>query len=196
MGILIVILFVLQLLSFCFIVILNLKLSKFKTLELKQERLMREMDDAVGAYLLEMHEENNRLIDELTKQKKPEKATKSLYDDEPFVSKDDLAVNNSPLFKDKIVQEDLTNVEIEMRTLIPKNVVAKAYAKQKDSTIQPSPIAPKKVVEQAVSLELEKPLTYEEQVVKLSREGQSAEQIAKTLQKGKTEIELLLKLFM
>lgn len=195
MEILVVTLFVLQLLSFCFIVILNMKLSKFKTLELKQERLMREMDDAVGGYLLEMHEENNRLIDELTKQEKSEKAMKNFYEDEPFVSKDDLSVNDSPLFKDK-VQEDLTNVDIEMRTLIPKNVAAKAYTKQKNSTIQSSPIAPVKEVQQVVSLELEKPLTYEEQVVKLSREGQSAEQIAKTLQKGKTEIELLLKLFM
>lgn len=195
MEILVVTLFVLQLLSFCFIVILNMKLSKFKTLELKQERLMREMDDAVGGYLLEMHEENNRLIDELTKQEKSEKAMKNFYEDEPFVSKDDLSVNDSPLFKDK-VQEDLTNVDIEMRTLIPKNVAAKAYTKQKNSTIQSSPIAPEKEIQQAASLELEKPLTYEEQVVKLSREGQSAEQIAKTLQKGKTEIELLLKLFM
>ena len=68
MVLIIVALVVLQLLSFYFIILLNMKLSKFKDLERKQEQLMREMDDAVGVYLLEMREENNRLIEELSKQ--------------------------------------------------------------------------------------------------------------------------------
>jgi len=52
--ILIAVLFVLQLLSIYFIIILNTKLAKFKDLEKKQERLMREMDDSISLYLAEM----------------------------------------------------------------------------------------------------------------------------------------------
>lgn len=63
--ILITILFFLQLLSFYFLIILNTKLAKFKDLEKKQERLMREMDDTISVYLADMKDENDRLIQEL-----------------------------------------------------------------------------------------------------------------------------------
>ena len=63
--ILIAVLFFLQLISFYFLIILNTKLAKFKDLEKKQERLMREMDDTISVYLAEMKDENDRLIKEL-----------------------------------------------------------------------------------------------------------------------------------
>ncbi len=77
--ILIAVLFVLQLLSFYFIIILNTKLAKFKDLENKQERLMREMDDTISLYLAEMKDENNRLIQELQAVPKPEPEVKTTY---------------------------------------------------------------------------------------------------------------------
>ena len=65
-SIILIVLFICQLLSFFLIMILNSKLAKFKDLEARQEKIIREMDDAIGAYLMEMKEENNRLIEELT----------------------------------------------------------------------------------------------------------------------------------
>ena len=55
-------LFILQLISFYFMALLYMRLSKFNNLEKKQEKLMAEMDDAIGAYLSELKEENERLI--------------------------------------------------------------------------------------------------------------------------------------
>ena len=55
-------LFILQLISFYFMALLYMKVSKFNNLEKKQEKLMAEMDDAIGAYLSELKEENERLI--------------------------------------------------------------------------------------------------------------------------------------
>lgn len=66
-GVFIVFLFILQLVSFFFIAILNARLSKFQDVERKNEELMKEMDDAVSAYLFEMKDENNRLLEELSR---------------------------------------------------------------------------------------------------------------------------------
>ena len=60
-------LFILQLISFFLIAILNARLSKTKDVEQKHQELMKEMDDAVSAYLFEMKDENNRLLEELSR---------------------------------------------------------------------------------------------------------------------------------
>ena len=50
----IVILFILQLLTIFFVLLLQVKVARFNQLEEKQNRLMRDMDDAIGAYLVQM----------------------------------------------------------------------------------------------------------------------------------------------
>lgn len=195
MGIVVAILFVLQLLSFYFIVLLNMKLSKFKDLERKQEQLMSEMDDVISAYLLEMHEENDRLIEELSKKQPP---LKDDYKDREQASFSNTNIQTViPLKKNNKVQlEPLQQVDstfdMEARALVPKTVAAKAYAQQKVPANQTQ--EKQQTIQQAKkSLEDKKIPTYEEHVIQLAKEGKSAEQIAKIMQKGKTEIELLLK---
>ncbi|WP_301108659.1 helix-turn-helix domain-containing protein [Sporosarcina sp.] len=65
MGIIVAILFILQIISFMIITLLFLKVSKFNNLEKKQQKLMDEMDQSVMAYLAEIKEENDRLIEQL-----------------------------------------------------------------------------------------------------------------------------------
>src|SRR5574344_1711126 len=62
----IVVLFILQILAFFFIVLLQVKIARFNQLEEKQNRLMRDMDTTISAYLLQMREENDRFIAQLT----------------------------------------------------------------------------------------------------------------------------------
>lgn len=176
--ILIVVLFVLQLLSFYFIIILNTKLARFKDLEKKQERLMREMEDTISLYLTEMKDENNRLISELQVVSKPQPVViHPIEDNEKVIHQ-----------KKQVVAEESPNAlnlpefEVEQRILVPKNIVAKAYNRQQTTT--------NTTVKQD---EVIKEDTFEKQVLQLSKQGKSVEEIAKQLQKGKTEIELLLK---
>ncbi|WP_153720410.1 helix-turn-helix domain-containing protein [Sporosarcina cascadiensis] len=67
MGIIVAILFILQIISFMIITLLFLKVSKFNNLEKKQQQLMDEMDHSVMAYLAEIKEENDRLIEQLNR---------------------------------------------------------------------------------------------------------------------------------
>ena len=61
-----VFLFIIQIISFYFLALLYTKVTKFDDLEKKQRKLMAEMDDSIGAYLSELKDENERLIEQLT----------------------------------------------------------------------------------------------------------------------------------
>ena len=201
--IILIVLFICQLLSFFLIMILNSKLAKFKDLEARQEKIIREMDDAIGAYLMEMKEENNRLIKELT-------ATKQA----PNIQS---SVQQQPQIKQPMIQETLENAEELLyvqeqplaesiseriaqssKPFVPIAVATNAYNKQKeqsntevDSTqAQSSEDATDVFIEEHTSPEL---APFERQVVKMHQAGKTIEEIAKETQKGKTEIELLIK---
>ena len=64
-GVLLTFLFILQFVSFFLIALLFTRLSNAKEIEKQHEEFMKEMDDAVSAYLFEIKDENNRLIEEL-----------------------------------------------------------------------------------------------------------------------------------
>lgn len=186
--ILIAVLFFLQLLSFYFLIILNTKLAKFKDLEKKQERLMREMDDTISVYLTEMKDENDRLIKELQNVSQPEVAAGSMLQAEHIRAPKERA--SSPAVQESHSDSSL-NLDKEPRSYVPKNVVANAYSRQQQtSSKRMQSASPPKVEEQK---KLEKVLTVEQQALELAKQGKSTEEIAKQLQKGKTEIELLLK---
>lgn len=190
--ILIAVLFILQLLSFYFLIILNTKLAKFKDLEKKQERLMREMDDTISVYLAEMKDENDRLIQELQRVSKSETPTNSVEQEEQFVRQQE---QPSSLIKEESTVDSSISLDQEPRIYVPKNIVANAYSRQQQSGAK----AEAKVIRSdqqpsgATEKEEAKPLTLEQQAIKLSKQGKTSEEIAKQLQKGKTEIELLLK---
>jgi len=185
--ILITVLFVLQLLSFYFIIILNTKLAKFKDLEKKQERLMREMDDSISLYLTEMKDENNRLIQALQVVPKPETTTGQ--QSKPITVHKD---QKQPLSQAEHEQKDVSR-DSEPRILMPKNIVANAYSRQQQGGVTPVQATASKPVAVTVPKEEQKPITLEQQIVQMAKQGKTAEEIAKQLQKGKTEIELLLK---
>jgi len=191
--ILIAVLFFLQLLSFYFLIILNTKLAKFKDLEKKQERLMSEMDDTISVYLAEMKDENDRLIKELQNVSPSELAATSVQQTVSFETQKERA---SSLAEVEAKNESPLSLDKDARIYVPKTIVANAYSRQQQTTTTvvstpstPSTPSPLKVEQK----ERVKELTTEQQALSLAKQGKSAEEIAKQLQKGKTEIELLLK---
>jgi hypothetical protein len=102
-GVFIAFLFILQLISFFLIAILYTRLTKLKDVEHKHQVLMREMDDAVSAYLLEIKDENNRLLEELSRRS---------------VSFDGIEV---------LKEQQKDEVEFSPRSTVSKLAVAKLY---------------------------------------------------------------------
>ncbi|MDM5332752.1 hypothetical protein QUF56_05870 [Ureibacillus composti] len=191
---LIVLLIISQLISFYFIILLNTKVSKFKELEVRQDQLIREMDDAISVYLMEMREENNRLIQELTK-------AKSKNGQQPMQPINNEQIVGSPEVEKQKVQKETQENEIALtpKIAVPKSIVKNAYNRQKTQPANAETVGnqPHKEERDKGSLDRqssdESEKSFEQQVIKLHHDGKSIEEIAKITQKGKTEIELLLK---
>ncbi|MFF2176930.1 hypothetical protein ACFVT8_10775 [Lysinibacillus sp. NPDC058147] len=193
--ILIAVLFILQLISFYFLIILNTKLAKFKDLEKKQERLMSEMDDTISVYLAEMKDENDRLIQELQRVSKSETKTNAVKQEEQIVRQEQ--AQPPSLKKEESTVDGPISLDNEQRIYVPKNIVANAYSRQQQTgakteakVVHSKQQATDATKKQEAKL---KPLTVEQQAIELAKQGKTPEEIAKQLQKGKTEIELLLK---
>lgn len=200
-----VVLFISQLLTFYFLVILNSKLSRYKEIEKKQEAIIRDMDDAISAYLIEVKDENDRLIKELTMQSKISKIVQGEQqvsteyrrpqDEEKAAasSKDvlgDLAIKEQQLKREP--KENQPEQVIDVPKIVPKTIAATAYKKQLAHP-RLSFEQTERVVEQKETFVDQRLSPFEREVVGYHRLGMSVEEIAKKTQKGKKEIELLIK---
>ncbi|MEK3974564.1 MULTISPECIES: hypothetical protein [unclassified Psychrobacillus] len=67
-SIILTVLFLLQIISFYFIALLNMKMSKYKGMEDKQEQMIKEIENSFSAYIAEIKDENDRLLHELKEQ--------------------------------------------------------------------------------------------------------------------------------
>jgi hypothetical protein len=191
---LIITLFLIQLIMFFVIIILNSKISKFKDLELRQNQLIEEMDNTISVYLLEMKEENDRLIEELkTSKLSSSKPIPSIHT-QSTVQKETFGVE-----KKETTQLTNTSKADEMeapRVFVPVQRVANAYTKQKANVVVEKELDEVQAelfdkIEEPILAEKEQ--TFEQKIVALYNEGKTIEEIAKQMQRGKTEIELLIK---
>jgi len=193
-GILIIVLFILQLISFFLIVLLNAKLNKYKHLEVKQNQLMDEMDNAIGAYLMEMKEENDRLIQELSSIPKPIKEnhqTESLNQANPTIQQKVKPKIVSPTVASNVYKSNIQKqAQIEEEQILSKN---------NNSNEMKTAASQNEILNEIKDLSHEvekKEMSFEEIVLSMYRDGHTVDQIAKQLNRGKTEIELLIKFHM
>ena len=172
MGILLALLFVLQIIGFMVMTLFYIKISKFNNLEKKQQQLMKEMDQSVLAYLGEIKEENDRLIQQLNKRVEPQPVREPPQSRQP-----------------QEVTTDMPEIDIKPKSHpVPLQFALRSYQKTADNE--------KKEKELQLEPELESEpevLTDRERAKKLFEEGKSISEIARELKKGMTEIELLLK---
>ncbi len=164
-------LFILQIISFYFLVLLYTKVSKFDELEIKQQRLMEEMDNSLAAYLSEVKDENDQLIQKLASVEKmqPTIKTKSTTIDE--------------VASEEVKQEQEPRVDI-VTPKMPLNLALKSYASMKPEVFEEAEA--EEVIE-------EQPSDGRSRVIQLHEAGKSVEEIARVLGKGQTEVELILK---
>lgn len=201
-AIVLVVLFISQLLTFYFLIILNSKISKYKEIERKQEAIIREMDDAISAYLVEVKDENDRFIQELKRQSTKNNAGQNAQQfskhqalrNEQTVADAIKTPENQVLEKEANLDENSSVLSVDVPKVVPKSFATTAYKKQMPQVQQP--------VQQMEPIELEIEQSnnhihilapFEQEVVDYYKSGWSIEEIAKKTQKGKKEIELLIK---
>lgn len=175
MAIAIVILFLSQLVTFTLVFILYSRLQKNKHLYEQQLELMEQNEHSMQLFLLDMQEENDRFIQEM-------KAQSTEAPHSPSTPK---KVHTSAEKKTQPFQQS-SSQPIQPPII---DTISKSYTRVSDEPIDlneiilqpsPKPVQPKK-------------RSLQEEVVMRQQAGQSIAQIAKELNKGMTEIELMLK---
>ncbi|MBD7907104.1 hypothetical protein [Sporosarcina gallistercoris] len=159
---------VLQIVGFYLIALLYMRISKLDKTEKRQQQLMKEMEDSLALYITEVKEENDRLIDQLTKlQKKPQPAEiQSEVKESPIPQEDEVAAT-----------------AVYFTPKPPTSKVLDSYRSQQQS----------RGANTTDRFAEPKQETEFETVYRLHDEGLSMDEIASRLKKGKTEVELILK---
>lgn len=164
MIIIIIILFLLQIVSFYIIALLYLKMGKLNDVEKKQRKLMDEMEESIAAYLTELKDENDRFLQQISIQQKKDKASHQSN------------IGNAVDIVSHAEQGWFEQPKIPVRKAI------NTY--QKNSGTSPTKKNSEEETETA---------SIRKKVSQLAAEGYSIEEIAKKVGVGKTEIELMLK---
>ncbi|WP_163101530.1 hypothetical protein [Peribacillus alkalitolerans] len=202
----------LNLVSIFAIIILYQRQNRLVQAENNQQMMIRELEDILQSFLLEMKDDNERFMSQFQKTPKMKKSSVSTNSPNPFFeeSRNENISNltgfedNSPLSKKQKPNLVLNNYK-KNNNLIDDDGIGfsdklfsqedkvelsnslKSSEKKKVSHFQDS------FKEQLSKHHVMKSLTIQEQIDELMEKGMSIEQIAKKLNKGKTEIELLLK---
>ncbi|AOV08246.1 DUF6115 domain-containing protein [Sporosarcina ureilytica] len=159
-----VFLFITQMISFYFLALFYMKLSKFDDLEKKQNRLMKEMDDAIAVYLAEIKDENDKLVEKITAKTKGEKRT----------------ADASLKLSEKNLETRKEGNPPPVTITMPKNTI-RHHARQSYEAVKQN------VLQEDIEID------DRTRAIQLYEDGKSVAEIAKVLEKGQTEIELILK---
>ncbi|MDF2607713.1 MAG: hypothetical protein K0S34_1909 [Bacillales bacterium] len=171
------------------LIVVSSQLHRAKEAEKKYDKFRREMEELFSSYLLEIKEENEVFISNLASlQTNKLKTSKqnvetNLHSNSNIINKyADNSLNN------KVKQEDLNDLLPDYKNLqTENNLNKKNRTKRLDLTFgnfgQPKSITKDELITQSLTA----------QALLLLQKGFTIEQIAKELNKGQTEIELLLK---
>lgn len=148
-----------QIIGFYVLALLYTKVSKFDDLEKKQRKLMEEMDDSIGAYLSELKDENDRLIERLSAVDIDKKTTREI-----------VSTTKST------VEQPSPTIRVNPPSH-PINLALKSYSQAAFHNVVPEEVE----------------MDDRTKAINLHDSGQTIEEIAKALGKGRTEVELILK---
>lgn len=171
------------------IVILYLRQNKLLQVDVQQKQNLKNMEEMISAYLLEMKDENDRFIMSVQNLSNEKKTTEH--------------APKQVSFEEETEEQELRQPEISRK---PGKVMTfravKAYQQTQKQHATEGKIKNEEILD---SVEIssfpgkkgEEPKiaapTLEDQLFMMKQEGISVDEMAKRLNKGKTEIELLLK---
>ncbi|MED1202048.1 hypothetical protein [Heyndrickxia acidicola] len=174
---------VLNIIALLAIVILYLRQNRFLAAEKKQQQLMEEMENLFSAYIIEIKEENDRFIAGLNKapiQPVPLKKEAGVHKDE-----------ENPLSElDMHVYEK--EAEGVSRAIYGRMHASKTY----QTSMTRNALSESELNDTGETMKLSLPNhndTIIMQIYSMQDEGFTVDEIAKKLNKGKTEIELFMK---
>ncbi|MGP7817479.1 hypothetical protein [Niallia sp. 01092] len=170
--------FIFNILAFLFIALLYVRQNRFVMLEKQQKQSVEEVENIIAAFIVEMKEENELFLQKIvTVEKNRQEAPKKEEEEIEELHADFLEKENAV-----------------KKIRLSKKQAANVYQKTVDMQ-QAEKENADELLELILPLEKEetKEKSFFEKVIDLKDQGKKTDEIAKILNKGKTEIELLLK---
>ena len=185
---------VLNLVALFAIIILFLRQNRLSEVEKKQEKMNREMEEVISSYLIQMKEENDQFLKRMSEVDLKEKPSREKLNIE----------------QGKVYDDPIKDINVRERTgKVPVNKAVSAYQKYThtkkaditiDDEIELPPLDITQEEKDTNDLKSKEEIKNKNQVqsllsqvLNLKDKGFSEEEIAKKLNRGKTEIALLLK---
>ncbi|MFC0271321.1 hypothetical protein ACFFIX_07630 [Metabacillus herbersteinensis] len=165
-SILLFISIVLHAVSFYFIIVLYTKYSTIKQLTESQKSLYEETEHTLTSYLLEVKDENQKLIDEFKKELHTTRS-KTVSKVSPLIQGIEKVKSEETIAYDELPSHLIGMPEVKDIVEIKNESSSSSTQKNK--------------------------LPYDIEAINLFKDGYTVGQIAKKLNKGRTEIDLLLK---
>ncbi|KMY53639.1 hypothetical protein AC623_06230 [Bacillus sp. FJAT-27231] len=168
--------FILNAVALFAIILLFMRQNRLYEIKKQQEKLVADMEEMMNAYLLEMKEENEKLIKELS-------VSQTVQGSAPD-SKRSVAKTVEETNLDTRLQEESLSIAVPSMQRVR---AAKVYSMTSKT---PEEVEKKQAEEkEMLPNQQEKP----DDIFSLKDQGLSVEEIAQKLNKGKTEVELALK---
>lgn len=177
------------------IILLYLRQNRLVEAEKKQQRIIKEIEEVFSAYLFELKEENDTFIEMMKKANSINSSDASPYRQDGTTDKEDIP-NTDKEGTSSNENQNLNELPSRLGKGVSYHAARKAYQQSSE------PVSVKEEVEAealqdkpSIPVSKSEPvqLSFIDQVVKMKKQGLTIEEIARDLDKGKTEIELLLK---
>jgi len=195
------VLFLINILTIFAVIVLYVRQGNYAKLEKRQQSIISEMEDVLSAHLIEMQSENKELIQQVqrinekgSKEQMPvylEKAESTAavpYQEavKPILRTANPYRNSSEPIVDSLELPVTIQDKLELSQHAENDADSPKESAEKEKSFR-------ETLDKEINKHNRAPLSLVEEVVQLSSAGHSIEEIARTLRKGKTEIELLLK---
>lgn len=192
---LIIISLMLNIFAFIAIIILYLRQNKLIKMDERQKNIIKEMEELMSTYLLEMKEENQYFINNIQKLKEEEKIAPTQFDQKVQEETTEKEMIHTQSRKGKDIEQpnlrktvSIHAIKAYQKQLAPEHKNIHSHSEDNISSDKQHIIQENEEILDGSNQSLVK------RVKNMEKQGNSIEEIAKKLNKGKTEIELLLKL--
>jgi hypothetical protein len=173
------------------IILLYLRQNRLVEAEKKQDKIIKEIEEIFSAYLFELKEENDKFIQLMTVTNNREQPSNKMA----AIDTSEKAVQvKTAVEKPESGAADSNEMQQRIGKGISYHAARKAYQQNREQTssvpdtgVELTELDPQENKEEVIQSSLI------DQVLHMKNQGMSIEEIARKLDKGKTEIELLLK---
>jgi tRNA G10 N-methylase Trm11 len=174
------------------IILLYLRQNRLVEAEKKQDKIIKEIEEIFSAYLFELKEENDKFIQLMAETNTQEQPSIKMAAADASEKKD--VRIKTAVEKPESDADNSNDIQQRLGKGISYHVARKAYQQNREQTssvpdtgVELTEVVPEEDKEEFIQSSLF------DQVLHMKNQGMTIEEIARKLDKGKTEIELLLK---